>query len=146
MTPGIERVQALADIPRSGCVHSNEARAPIANHPSYIRVRAVMWVSGEGQTDRQTRTHTHACRRAGHRSLVEDTLPRRLSTSPRATASRHHRRQQASWAQPDGTTGEVLGPSQSVDKFFIKDVIGVHTVLYALLCRYICEYYSVLWY
>ena len=30
--PGIERVQALADISRSAlCCHSNETRAPIAN-------------------------------------------------------------------------------------------------------------------
>jgi len=84
--PGIERVQALADILRSllcchvhqlqfcaaPCCHSNETRAPIANPPSsaqlgapptippsYIRVRAVVWAYGEGQTDRQTRTHTH---------------------------------------------------------------------------------------
>ena len=58
--PGIERVQALADISRSAlCCHSNETRAPIANRPSgaqlgpptipqsYIRVRAVMWECGE---------------------------------------------------------------------------------------------------
>jgi len=53
--PGIERVQALADISRAAlCCHSNETRAPIVNLPNssqlegtrtisprYIRVRAV---------------------------------------------------------------------------------------------------------
>jgi len=66
--PGIERIQALADISRSAlCCHSNETRAPTANSPnnaqaegtptippSYIRVRAVVWECCEGQTDRQT--------------------------------------------------------------------------------------------
>ena len=82
--PAIQRVQALADISRSalyaftlhkaiilGCMgvfcHSNETRTWIANppsstqlegthtiSPSYIRVRAVLWECGEGQTDRQT--------------------------------------------------------------------------------------------
>ena len=50
------------------CYHSNETRAPIANlrnsaqlwgtpiiPPTYIRIRAVVWECGEGQTDRQTR-------------------------------------------------------------------------------------------
>jgi len=33
--PGIERVQALADISRSAlCCHSDETRAPIANPPN----------------------------------------------------------------------------------------------------------------
>jgi len=49
--------------------HSNETRAPIANprnsaqlagtlyhSPGYIRVRAVVWECGEGETDRQTDT------------------------------------------------------------------------------------------
>jgi len=68
LKPGIERVQALADISRSVlCCHSNETRAPIANPPksaqlegtptiprSYVRVRAVVWECGEGQTDAQT--------------------------------------------------------------------------------------------
>jgi len=65
---GIERVQALADISRSVlCCHSNETRAPITNPlnsaqlegtpsipPTYIRVRAVVWECGKGQTDRRT--------------------------------------------------------------------------------------------
>ena len=85
--PGIERVQActvLADISRSPlcchmhrlpvraatCCHSNATRAPIANpsnsaqlggapydSPSYIRVRAVVWACGRGQTHRQTHRH-----------------------------------------------------------------------------------------
>jgi len=51
------------------CCHSNETRAPIANPPnsaqlgntptilpSYIRIRAVVWECGEGQTDTQTHT------------------------------------------------------------------------------------------
>jgi len=67
--PGIERgVEALADISRSTlCCHGNENRAPIANPPhptnaqldgtptiplTYIRVRAVVWECGEGETDR----------------------------------------------------------------------------------------------
>jgi len=33
--PGVERVQAFADISHSGlCCHSNETRAPIANLPT----------------------------------------------------------------------------------------------------------------
>jgi len=67
--PGIEQVQALADISRSAlCCHSNEARTLIANLPnsaqledtpnipsSYIRVRTVVWECGKGKkTDRQT--------------------------------------------------------------------------------------------
>jgi len=68
-TPGIERVQALADISRSAlCCHSNETCAPIANlpnsaqlggthyhSPSYIRVRAVVWACRKGQTDTHRR-------------------------------------------------------------------------------------------
>jgi len=65
--PRTERVQALADISRSRYVVSNESRAPIANPPnsaqlggtpailpSYILVRAVVWVCGRGQADTQT--------------------------------------------------------------------------------------------
>jgi len=66
--PGIERVEALADISRSAlCCHSNETRAPIADSPNsaqlegtpailptYIWVRTVVWECGEGQTDTQT--------------------------------------------------------------------------------------------
>jgi len=62
--PGTERVQALADISCLAlCRHNNETRAPIANlpnsaqldgspfhSPSYIRVHAVVWECGEGQT------------------------------------------------------------------------------------------------
>jgi len=65
-------VQALADISRSALYcHSNEILAPTANSsnsaqqegrpnicPSYIRVRAVMWERGEGQTDTQTHRQT----------------------------------------------------------------------------------------
>jgi len=67
--PGIQRVQALADISHSElCYHSNETHAPIANlpysaqlgiattiSPSYIQVRALASECGEGQTD----THRH---------------------------------------------------------------------------------------
>jgi len=70
LKPAIGRVQALADISRSAlCCHSNETRAPIANtpnsaqlegtpyhSPSYIRVRAVVWEFGEGQTYTDTQT------------------------------------------------------------------------------------------
>jgi len=76
--PGIERVQALADISRSAlCCHSNETRAPIANPPnsaqldgtptipaSYIRIRAVVWACGHGQT------HTHTDRQADTQTPV----------------------------------------------------------------------------
>ena len=69
---GLERIQALADISRSAlCCRSNETCAPIAKPPNgaqlegaptyhtpklraYIRVRAVVWECGEGQTDRHT--------------------------------------------------------------------------------------------
>jgi len=71
--PGIQRVQALADISRSALrCYSNETRAPITNPPnsaqlectptmppSYIRVRAVVWECGEGRTDRHTDGHGH---------------------------------------------------------------------------------------
>jgi len=66
----MQRVQALANISRSAlCCHSNETRAPIANPissaqlegtptipPTYIRVRAVVWKCGEGQTNTDRRT------------------------------------------------------------------------------------------
>ena len=56
------------------CCHSNATRAPIANPPNsaqlggslnhapklhYIRVRAVVWAYGRGQTDRQTDVRDH---------------------------------------------------------------------------------------
>ena len=70
--PGIERMQALADISRSAlCCHSNKTRGPIANPPNsaqlegtptipptYTRVRAVVWDCGEGQTDKHRHTNT----------------------------------------------------------------------------------------
>jgi len=71
MKPGIERVQAFADISHSAaalCCHSNETRyTPIANlpnsaqlqgnpyhSPTYIRVHTIVWKCSKGQTDRQT--------------------------------------------------------------------------------------------
>jgi len=70
--PGSERVQALADI--SGlalCCDRNEIRAPTADLPNsaqhrghpyhspcYMRVRAVVWECGDGQTDRDTHRQT----------------------------------------------------------------------------------------
>jgi len=80
--PGIERVQALADISRSAlCCRTNEIRAPIANPPisaqlegtptippSYIRFRAVVWECGEGQTDIQTDGRDHYTFRLGYAS------------------------------------------------------------------------------
>jgi len=70
--PGIRQVQALAHILHSAlCCHSNETRAPIAYLPNsaqlegtstihvcYIRVRAVMWEYGEGQTHRPINQYT----------------------------------------------------------------------------------------
>ena len=66
-TPGTEPVQALTDISHSVlCCHSNKTvhrlqihtivhnkRAPSTIPPTYIRVRAVVWECGEGQTHRQ---------------------------------------------------------------------------------------------
>jgi len=41
LQPGIERVQALADISYSAlCCHSNETRAPIANPPNSAQLEA----------------------------------------------------------------------------------------------------------
>jgi len=79
MKPGIERVQALADVSRSTpWCHSNETCTPIANPPNsaqlegtptilptYIQVCAVVWKCGEGRTvrhtDRHKDKHTDAC-------------------------------------------------------------------------------------
>jgi len=75
--PGIERVQALADISRSAlCCHSNETHAPITTppcsaqlegtptaRPGYIRVRVVVWECGDGQTDTQSRVSNIHLRR-----------------------------------------------------------------------------------
>jgi len=76
--PGIERVQALSDISRSGYVviATKPNCAPIANppnsaqlegtpyhSPSYIRVRAVVWACGDGHARTHERTHTHTQRR-----------------------------------------------------------------------------------
>jgi len=65
--PGIERVQALADISHSALYcHSNEITNPPNSAqlegtptipPTYIRVCAVVWECGEGQTDRHTDGH-----------------------------------------------------------------------------------------
>jgi len=68
MKPGIEQVQAVANILRLAiCCHGNETHAllwicPIVHtwralptiSPSYIWVRAVVWECSEGQTDTQT--------------------------------------------------------------------------------------------
>jgi len=72
MKPGIDQVQALADI---SCLalwcHSNKIHAPIANPPNtahlegtltilpgYIRVCALVWGCSEGQTHKHTDTQT----------------------------------------------------------------------------------------
>jgi len=91
--PSIERVQALANILHSAlCCHSNETRAPIANppssaqlegipyhSPSYIRVCAVVWERGEGQTDTQmyvTNIHFASAMQSNHfNSLLYTTSP-----------------------------------------------------------------------
>jgi len=69
LKPGIERVQALADISRSALYcHSNETRAPIANPPNGAQLEGTpyhspklhpgpwssVWECSEGQTDRHT--------------------------------------------------------------------------------------------
>jgi len=84
--PGIERVQALADISRSAlCCHGNKTCAPIANppnraqlegtpyhSPSYIRIHAAVWACGETHThydthtDKQTRVTLYISRRTTH--------------------------------------------------------------------------------
>jgi len=69
--PGIERVQALADISRSAlCCHSNETRAPIANPPNSAQLDGTPYhspklhpgpcscVGMRRGTDRQTHRHT----------------------------------------------------------------------------------------
>jgi len=71
LKPGIERVQALADISRSRGCHSNETSAPLANLPnsaqlggtptilpSYIWVYAVL-TCDDGHTDTHTDRQTH---------------------------------------------------------------------------------------
>jgi len=81
--PGIERVQALTDISRSGyvvistkpvhrlqirtIVTTREYPQPFDQVTSWmIRVRAVVWECGEGQTDRQTDRQTHRQTRVIH--------------------------------------------------------------------------------
>jgi len=40
--PGVERVQALADMSRSAlCCHSNETRAPVANPPNSAQLGGI---------------------------------------------------------------------------------------------------------
>jgi len=69
--PGIERVQALADISRSAVYcHSNETRAPIANPPNNAQLEITTYnipqvihpgpcsSVGTAARDRQTDTHT----------------------------------------------------------------------------------------
>jgi len=72
MKPGLEQVQALADISCSVlCCRGNEIvhqlqicptvhnwRAPPTIPPSYVRVHAVVWKWGRGQTDTETATTT----------------------------------------------------------------------------------------
>jgi len=43
--PGIERVEALADISRSAlCCHSNETHAPIANPPNSAQLDGTSYI------------------------------------------------------------------------------------------------------
>ena len=58
--PGIERVQALADISRSAlCCHSNETRAPIANPPNSAQLESILQHS--------PKLHPGLCRSIGMR-------------------------------------------------------------------------------
>jgi len=81
--PGLERVQALADISRSAvCCHSKKTRAPIANPPNSAQLEGtpyyssnihpgpctVVWECGEGQTDRHTNGRDHYKFRLGYAS------------------------------------------------------------------------------
>jgi len=89
-SPGIERVQALADVSRSAlCCHSNETRAPIANPPNSarlegtptipqvtFRVHAVVWECGDRQTDTQTaETTIHFASATPHSKCIEQRQP-----------------------------------------------------------------------
>jgi len=71
--PGIERVQALADISRSAVLfcYSNETHAPIANPPNSAELEGTcyhsrnlhpgpysMWENGDGQAHRHTELQT----------------------------------------------------------------------------------------
>jgi len=71
-TTDIERVKALDDISRSGCCHSNETRAPVANPPTSAQLEGTPTipklypspcssVGMQRETDRQTHrlTDTH---------------------------------------------------------------------------------------
>ena len=82
--PGIERVQALADISRSAlCCHSNETRAPIANPQKNSTTRGYpkhsanlhpgpcnsgMWRRTDTQTHRHTDGRDHYTLRLGYAS------------------------------------------------------------------------------
>ena len=74
MEPGIERVQALPDISHWSyvvtvmkpmhrlqiCPIMHHNGAPPTIPPSYMRVRAVVWECGEGQTHTERQTHRRA--------------------------------------------------------------------------------------
>jgi len=76
LIPGVERVQALADISRSAlCCHSNETRSPIANPPNSAQLDGTLYhsqvtsgyaacssVGTRRGTDRQTHRQTHTQR------------------------------------------------------------------------------------
>ena len=60
LKPGIERVQALADISRSAlCCHSNEIHAPIANLPNSVQL--------EGTPCHSPKLHLGTCSSVGMR-------------------------------------------------------------------------------
>ena len=74
------------------CCHSNETRAPIVNSPNnaqlggtsyhsprYIRVRAVLWACGLGETGRQAGTHTHRQTRVNNIHFASSTTHAKCS-------------------------------------------------------------------
>jgi len=64
-TPGIERVQALADISRSHCCHGNATRAPIAKPPN---IRAT---KGHALSYHSPKLHPGACSSVGMRPRTD---------------------------------------------------------------------------
>ena len=88
--PGIERVQALADISRSRYVVSNETRAPIENPPNNAQLGGTSYYSPKLRpgpcssvgmrrwTDRQTDTQTCVSNRAAINHKSQGSVARRV--------------------------------------------------------------------
>jgi len=80
--PGVEWVQALTDNSRlrniataTQPVHRLQIRPVVHHSLSYIRVRAIVWACGRGQTDTQTRVTTiHFASSTTHAKCNESTV------------------------------------------------------------------------